>query len=281
MDRYTCPQTTGTRLCVESKISPAWNIVNVIVKSIGDRYQLDWDAFRLRYGLCLGIQRDQQLHALSGNVLAVQFSKSTLELQLSTLDIMEVAYRPKPKHESFKKYFQKRNLPVVTKIPVWALLAYQQIGLFYFAQDVQDAQDAQVAHWMRQCARYAQDLRKILSPNAQYMRKICARFYLFHQCAMCVQDFTSFPNAQNMRKICARLYFFPQCAIYAQDCTYFSNAQYMRKIVLIFSNAQYMCKICARLHLTDLRKIVLISPMRNIRMCKICTRLYLTSNLKC
>ena len=117
MDGYTCPQTTGTRLCVELKISPAWNIVNLIVKSKGDRYQLDWDAFRSRYGLCLGIQRDQHLHALSGSVLSVQFSKSTLELQLNTLDIVEVPYRPKPKHESFKKYFLKRNLPVVIKFP--------------------------------------------------------------------------------------------------------------------------------------------------------------------
>ena len=116
MDGYICAQTTGTRLCVELKILPAWNIVNVIVKSKGDRYQLDWDAFSLRYRLCLGIQRDQHLHALSGSVLSVQFSKSTLELQLNTLDIMEVAYRPKPKHESFKKYFQKRNLSAVTKI---------------------------------------------------------------------------------------------------------------------------------------------------------------------
>ena len=55
----------------------------------------------LRYGLCLGIQRDQHLHALSGSVLSVQFSKSILELQLNTLDLMEVAYRPKPKHVSF------------------------------------------------------------------------------------------------------------------------------------------------------------------------------------
>ena len=117
MDGYTCPQTTRTRLCFELKISPAWNIVNIIVKSKGDRYQLDWDAFRLRYELCLGIQRDQHLYALSGSELSVQFSKSTLELQLNTLDIMEVAYRPEPKHESFEKYFQKRNLPVVAKLP--------------------------------------------------------------------------------------------------------------------------------------------------------------------
>ena len=75
--------------------------------------------------------------------------------------------------------------------------------------------------------------------NAQYMRKICARFS---------------PNAQYMRKICTRLYFFLQCTIYAQD---------LRKIVLLspmcnictrfaqdcsyFSNAQYMRKICTRL----------------------------------
>ena len=30
-----------------------------------------------------------------------------------------------------------------------------------------------------------------------------------------------------MRTICARFYLFLQCAIYAQDCTYFSNAQYI------------------------------------------------------
>ena len=87
-----------------------------------------------------------------------------------------------------------------------------------------------------------------------------------------------------MRKICARLYFFPQCARFAQACTYFLNAQ-------------YTCKICARLYLfpqctiyeQDLRKIVLISSMRNIcarfaqdcnyflnaqYMSKICARLY-------
>ena len=115
------------------------------------------------------------------------------------------------------------------------------LGLLYFAQD------AQVAHWMCQCATVAQ---------------ICARLYLFPQCAIYAQDLpkivlispmrnictrfaqdcTYFPNAQCMRKICARLYLFLQCAIYAQDCTYFPNAQYM---------------------------------------CNICSRLYLTSNLKC
>ena len=74
----------------------------------------------------------------------------------------------------------------------------------------------------------AQFMRKIcarFSHNAQYMRKICARFS---------------HNAQYMRKICARFShnaqvctFFLQCAIYAQD---------LCKIVVISS----MCNICAR-----------------------------------
>ena len=98
------------------------------------------------------------------------------------------------------------------------------------------------------------DLRKIVPISP--MPNICTRF---------VQDCTYFPNAQYMHKICARLYLFPQCAIYAQhlqkivllspmcnicarfaqDCTYFHNAQYMRKIVLISP----MCNICTRLYL--------------------------------
>ena len=57
----------------------------------------------------------------------------------------------------------------------------------------------------------AQDLRKILSP----MRNICARF---------VHDCTSFSNAQYMRKVCAKLYLFPQCAIFVKD---------LHKIVLL------------------------------------------------
>ena len=85
------------------------------------------------------------------------------------------------------------------------------------------------------CGRkfYEQDLHKLgLSfVSAQYMRKI-----LSSMCAIYALDLTRlyfFPNEQYMRKICARLYFFPQCAICEQD----------------------------------LRKIVLLSPMRNI-----CTR---------
>ena len=96
------------------------------------------------------------------------------------------------------------------------------------------------AQYMRKiCARFspnAQYMRKIctrFSPNAQYMRKIVLLSPMRNICARFALDCTSFLNAQYMRKICARLYFFPQCAIYVQD----------------------------------LRKIVVISPMRNI-----CTR---------
>ena len=52
-----------------------------------------------------------------------------------------------------------------------------------------------------------------------------------------------FPNAQYMRKICARLQLFIQCAIYAQDCASFPNAQDLREIVLPSS----VRNICARL----------------------------------
>ena len=127
------------------------------------------------------------------------------------------------------------------------------------------------------CARFAQD--------SLPMRNICARF---------AQDCTYFSNAQDLRKIVlifsnvqymckiyARLYLFLQRAIYAQDRTNFSNAQYMCKIyagLYFFPQCAIMRKICARLYLfpqctvyaQDLRKIVLISPMRNM----ICARLY-------
>ena len=90
-------------------------------------------------------------------------------------------------------------------------------------------------YFFPQCTIYAQHMRKIvlISP----MHNICARF---------AQDCTYFPNAQYMRKICARLYLFLQmrniCAIFTQDCISFPNAQYMRKIVLISP----MCNICTR-----------------------------------
>ena len=95
------------------------------------------------------------------------------------------------------------------------------------------------------CARF--------SPNAQYMRKICARLYLFPQCARLIVLISE------MRKICARLYLFLQCAIYAQD---------LCRIVLIFQ-----CAIYAQDCTQYMRKIVLISPMRNIcaRFAQDCT----------
>ena len=58
-----------------------------------------------------------------------------------------------------------------------------------------------------------------------------------------------------MRKICAGLYLFPQCAIYVQDLRKIVLLFPMRDICTYFSNVQYM------------RKIVLISSMHNI-----CTR---------
>ena len=79
--------------------------------------------------------------------------------------------------------------------------------------------------------------------------------------------FASCALDKSMRNICARLCLFPQCAIYAQD---------LRKIVLIFP----MRNICTRfvqdcayfpqceIYAQDLRKIVVISPM-----CNICIRL--------
>ena len=162
------------------------------------------------------------------------------------------------------------------------------LGLLYFA------------HWMYQCAIYAQDLRKILSQCAIYaqdsipIRKICVRLYFFPRCAiyaqdctsfsneqymckivvispMCnicarlAQDCTSFFNAQYMHKICARLYLFLQCARFAQDSTSFSNAQYMCKIVVISP----MCNICTRFA----KDCSYFSNAQYFR--KICTRLYL------
>ena len=125
----------------------------------------------------------------------------------------------------------------------------------------------------------AQDLCKIVLICP--MCNICARLYLFPQCAIYAQYCTFFLNVQYMRKICARLYvllfpmrnicvrlyLFPQCAIYAQnlcvflspmrkisarfaeDCTYFPNVQDLHKIKCTsFSSAQHMHKICMRLY---------------------------------
>ena len=89
-------------------------------------------------------------------------------------------------------------------------------------------------------------------------------------------------NAQYMRKICtrfshiaqdcARLYFFPRCAIYAQDLRKIVLLSPMRKIctrLYLFPNVQYMCKICTRLYL------FLQCAIYAQYMCKICARLYL------
>ena len=107
-----------------------------------------------------------------------------------------------------------------------------------------------------QCAIYAQDLCEIvlISP----MHNICERF---------AQDCTDFSNAQYMRKICSRLYLFLQCAIHAQDllkidCTYFLNEQYMRKI----RSRWYFFLQCA-IYVQDLCKFLVISPI-----CNICAR---------
>ena len=95
--------------------------------------------------------------------------------------------------------------------------------------------------------------------NAQYMRKILS------QCATFAQDCTFSPMRNivlisPMRNICARLYLFPQCAQdLTQDCTYFLNAQYMRNICARL----YLFPQCT-IYAKDLCKIVLISPMRNI-----------------
>ena len=133
------------------------------------------------------------------------------------------------------------------------------------------------------CARFAQDLRKILSQCAIYaqdLRKIVPLSPMRNICARFVQDCTSFPDAQYMREIRARLYFFPQCAIYVQDLHKIVLLSPMRNICARFAqdcSFSPMRNICA-----DLCKIVLISPVRNIcasfsnaqYMRKICARLY-------
>ena len=71
-----------------------------------------------------------------------------------------------------------------------------------------------------QCAIYAQDFHEnvLLSP----IPDICIRF---------PQDCTSFSNAQYMQKVCARFYFFLKCTKDVQD---------LWKIVLISSCAIYV-----------------------------------------
>ena len=95
------------------------------------------------------------------------------------------------------------------------------------------------------CARFAQD--------SLPMRNICGRF---------AQDCTSFPDAQYMRKICARLYFFLQCTIYAKDLRKIVLLSPMRNIYARF--AQDCTFLQWAIYAQDLRKIVPLSPMRNI-----------------
>ena len=64
------------------------------------------------------------------------------------------------------------------------------------------------------CGRFARDCTYFL--NEQYMLKICARLYLFSQCATYAQDLRKIVLIPPMRNICSR---------FAQDCTYFLNAQ--------------------------------------------------------
>ena len=75
-------------------------------------------------------------------------------------------------------------------------------------------------YFFLQCEIYAQDLRKIVLISS--MRNICSRFV--QDCTYFGQDCTSFSNAQYMRNICVRLYLFLQWAIYPHD---------LRKIVLL------------------------------------------------
>ena len=74
------------------------------------------------------------------------------------------------------------------------------------------------------CARFAQDSLQMRNIYAQDLCKIVLISPMYNICARFAQDCTLFPNAQYMRKICARLYLFLQCTIYAQD---------LHKIVLL------------------------------------------------
>ena len=102
------------------------------------------------------------------------------------------------------------------------------------------------------CKFNAQNMHKIctrFSPNAQYMRKIvllsplcniCARFYLFLQCARFAQDCTYFPNVQYKSKILLISLLRNICARFGQNCTSLPNVQYMHKIAgIIGKNVTY------------------------------------------
>ena len=120
------------------------------------------------------------------------------------------------------------------------------------------------------CTRFGQDCSHF--SNAQYMRKICTRLYLFRQCAIDAQDLRKILLLSPMHNICPRfakiVLLSPMhniCARFAQDCSYSSNAQYMARFAqdrTSLINEQYMHTICPR--------FVLLSSMSNI-----CARLYI------
>ena len=80
-----------------------------------------------------------------------------------------------------------------------------------------------------------------------FMRKICASYFLLSMRNICAKFAQGFlPNAQYIRKICARLTYFPNAQIYAQDLSKIVlfpqcaiHAQDLRKIVLISQCAIY------------------------------------------
>ena len=120
-----------------------------------------------------------------------------------------------------------------------------RIGCAIIAQGTLCAIFAQVRTF-GQCAIYAQDFLL----NAQYMRKICTRLYLFPQCAIYVQNLRKIVLISLMRNICAR---------FGQDCTYFLNAQYMHKIYTrLYLFPQYA------IYVQDLCKITFHSSMCNM-----------------
>ena len=147
--------------------------------------------------------------------------------------------------------------------------------LYLFLQCTRYAQDLRKMYLFLQCAIYVQDLHKIVlifsmcNIRARFAQD-CTSFSMRNICARFVQDCTSFPNAQYMRKICARLYFFPQCAIFAQDLCKIVLLSPMRNICARL----YFFLQCA-IYVQDLRKIVLLSPTCNIcpRFAQDCTSL--------
>ena len=87
--------------------------------------------------------------------------------------------------------------------------------LYLFSQCATYAQDLRKIcarlYLFLQCTIYAQDLRKIVLISS--MRKIVLISSMRNISRRFAQDCTNFPNAQYIRKIGTRLYLFLQCAI--------------------------------------------------------------------